>query len=143
MPSINRRLALTAAVVLMGASALAACSKSGGGVVADDMSLGNPQAKVTVIEYASPSCPHCAAWNADVWPAFKAKYVDTGKVNYVFREFITPPPQLAAAGIWTSSASQSPGGWLPPAHTSFEQPPLLQAASSLQALSKAVPSNLA
>jgi protein-disulfide isomerase len=51
-----------------------------------------------VIEYASPSCPHCAAWNADVWPAFKAKYVDTGKVNYVFREFITPPPQLAAAG---------------------------------------------
>jgi protein-disulfide isomerase len=53
---------------------------------------------VTVIEYASPSCPHCAVWNAEVWPAFKAKYVDTGKVNYVFREFITPPPQLAAAG---------------------------------------------
>ncbi len=64
-----------------------------------DMSLGNPHAKVTVIEYGSASCPHCARFNDEVFPAFKAEYVDTGKVRYVFREFLTPPVQLAAAGF--------------------------------------------
>ena len=67
--------------------------------VAGDMVLGNAKAPVTVIEYASLSCPHCAAWNAEVWPAFKAKYVDTGKVRYVFREIVTEPAQLAEAGF--------------------------------------------
>jgi protein-disulfide isomerase len=52
------------------------------------MSLGNAQAKVTVIEYASVGCPVCAKWQAEVYPAFKAKYVDTGKVHYVFREML-------------------------------------------------------
>ncbi|MEI6282330.1 MAG: thioredoxin domain-containing protein [Alphaproteobacteria bacterium] len=78
---------------------LAACGPKGGAVTSEDMSLGNPKADVTVIEYASASCVHCAAWDKDVWPAFKAKYVDTNQVNYVFREFITSPPQLAAAGF--------------------------------------------
>jgi len=64
-----------------------------------DMSMGNPHAKVTVIEYGSASCPHCARFNNEVFPAFKAKYVDTGKVRYVFREFLTDPVQLAAAGF--------------------------------------------
>ena len=78
---------------------LAACGPKGGAVTSEDMSLGNPKADVTVIEYASASCVHCAAWDKDVWPAFKANYVDTNQVNYVFREFITSPPQLAAAGF--------------------------------------------
>ena len=78
---------------------LAACGPKGGAVTSEDMRLGNPKADVTVIEYASASCVHCAAWDKDVWPAFKAKYVDTNQVNYVFREFITSPPQLAAAGF--------------------------------------------
>jgi protein-disulfide isomerase len=64
-----------------------------------DMTLGDPKAKVTVIEYASVTCPHCGRFNNDVFPAFKAKYVDTGKVRYVFREFPTDPLQLAAAGF--------------------------------------------
>lgn len=63
-----------------------------------DMSLGNPKAKVTVEEYASLSCPHCARFHADVFPAFKKKYIDTGKVRFVMHEFITPPEQPAAAG---------------------------------------------
>jgi protein-disulfide isomerase len=94
---LDRRV-LLAASLLMGLG-LAACGPKGGAVTAEDMSMGEANAKVTVIEYASVSCSHCAAWNKDVWPAFKAKYVDTGKVRYVFREFITPPPQLAAAGF--------------------------------------------
>lgn len=67
-----------------------------------DIALGNPKAKVTVVEYASLSCSHCAHFNTDVFPAFKAKYIDTGKVRYVFREFLTEPVQVAAAGFLTA-----------------------------------------
>jgi protein-disulfide isomerase len=64
-----------------------------------EMSLGNPGAPVTVIEYASVGCPHCAAWANDVFPEFRAKYVDTGKVRFVFREMLTGNATLAAAGF--------------------------------------------
>jgi len=64
-----------------------------------EMTLGDPKAKVKVIEYASVVCPHCARFNAEVFPAFKAKYVDTGKVLYAFREFPTEPVNVAAAGF--------------------------------------------
>ncbi len=66
---------------------------------ADDMSLGNPRAKVQVVEYASASCPHCARWEMEVFPAFKAKYVDTGRVRYTLKEYLTQPEALAAAGF--------------------------------------------
>jgi protein-disulfide isomerase len=82
---------------------LAACNKPTVGAATDaDMSLGNPQAKVTVIEYASASCPHCARFNNEVFPAFKAKYIDSNKIHYVFREFLTPPVEVAAAGFLTA-----------------------------------------
>ena len=60
-----------------------------------DLALGPVDAKVTVVEYASMTCGHCAHFTKDVWPEFKKKYVDTGKVRYVFREF--PLDDLAAA----------------------------------------------
>ena len=96
-----------AMAVLLGALALAACSqnKGGGGSAAalpDDMSLGNPNAKVTVIEYASVGCPVCDRWQLEVWPAFRAKYVDTGRVHYVFREMLVgggPEVTVAASGF--------------------------------------------
>ncbi|MBS0362926.1 MAG: DsbA family protein [Proteobacteria bacterium] len=66
---------------------------------ADDMSLGNPKAKVQVVEYASASCPHCARWDMEVFPAFRSKYVDTGKVRYTLKEYLTEPQALAAAGF--------------------------------------------
>jgi protein-disulfide isomerase len=68
-------------------------------VQSSDMGMGDPNAHVTVIEYGSASCPHCARFNNEVFPAFKAKYIDTGKVHYVFREFLTQPVELAAAGF--------------------------------------------
>jgi protein-disulfide isomerase len=64
-----------------------------------EMSLGNPNAPVTVIEYASVGCPHCAVWANDVFPEFRKKYIDTGKVRFVFREMLTGNPTLAAAGF--------------------------------------------
>ncbi len=63
-----------------------------------DMALGSPKAPVQVVEYASLSCTHCAHWNNEVFPAFKKQFIDTGKVRYVFREFLTQPYQFAAAG---------------------------------------------
>jgi protein-disulfide isomerase len=60
-----------------------------------DLALGPIDAKVTVVEYASMTCGHCAHFTKDVWPEFKKKYVDTGKVRYIFREF--PLDNLAAA----------------------------------------------
>jgi protein-disulfide isomerase len=68
----------------------------------DDMSLGNPTAKVTVVEYASVACPVCGRWYREVYPAFKAKYIDTGKIHYVFREMLVGGDQevsAAAAGF--------------------------------------------
>jgi protein-disulfide isomerase len=66
------------------------------------MSLGNPAAKVTMVEYASVACPHCALFNNTVFPAFKAQFIDTGKVHYVFREMLVggdAEQSMAAAGF--------------------------------------------
>lgn len=65
----------------------------------DDMTLGRQRARVVVIEYASAGCPHCAKWANEVFPAFKAKYVDTGRVRFVLREVITGQPAVATAGF--------------------------------------------
>lgn len=94
MRSLLSRVTIVAAL----AASLAACSPKSAEVTAEDMVLGDPNAKVTVIEYASVACPHCATWNAEVFPAFKAKYIDTGKVKYVHRDALTGEPRLANAG---------------------------------------------
>jgi protein-disulfide isomerase len=81
--------------------ALAGCSKSGGAAspAVGDMTMGKADAPVKVVEYASATCPHCARFNAEVFPAFKKKYIDTGKVHYTFRELLTPPNEVAAAAF--------------------------------------------
>ena len=52
-----------------------------------DMALGSAKAPVSIVEYASMSCPHCAAFDENVFPMLRSKYIDTGKVRFVFREF--------------------------------------------------------
>lgn len=52
-----------------------------------DIAIGSPKAPVTITEYASMSCPHCAAFGENVFPMLRSKYIDTGKVRFVFREF--------------------------------------------------------
>ncbi|HEY7247482.1 MAG TPA: DsbA family protein [Xanthobacteraceae bacterium] len=61
-----------------------------------DESLGSANAPVTIIEYASLTCPHCAHFHETTFPELKKKYIETGKVRFIFREF--PLDQLAAAG---------------------------------------------
>ncbi len=67
-------------------------------LAATDMVLGDADAPVTIIEYASLTCPHCATFNEQVMPAIKEKYIDTGKVKLVFREFPTAPANYALIG---------------------------------------------
>ncbi len=62
-----------------------------------DIVLGSEKAPVTVIEYASMTCPHCAHFSTTTLPELQKRYIDTGKVRFIFREF--PFDALAAAGF--------------------------------------------
>jgi len=68
-----------------------------------DMVLGDDKAPITMIEYASATCPHCAHFHEATWPDLKKKYIDTGKVKFIFREF--PLDQLAAAAFMLARCS--------------------------------------
>jgi protein-disulfide isomerase len=97
-------LSLTGLAALVGFSPLRLFSEAMAQSVADvakpvslpDMALGPANAPVTITEFASMTCPHCAAFNAEVFPKIKSEYIDTGKIRYVFREF--PLDIKAAAG---------------------------------------------
>lgn len=104
MRPFSRRAALSAFALL----ALAACGSANGddtapgapnadGVV--DMVLGDPDAPVTLIEYASITCGACLQFHQQVLPSIKEDYVETGLVKFVFREFPTPPANVAVAGF--------------------------------------------
>lgn len=97
MADLNRRLltTLAGALALIGLTGAAAPGPD----VSDQKTLGNPKARIEVVEYASASCPHCARFATDVFPAFKKKYIDTGKVHFTFREVLTDPAPVAAAGF--------------------------------------------
>ncbi len=109
---IITRRAFTAALSLTGLAALAGFSPlrligeamAQGAAALDvakpvslpDMALGPKDAAITITEYASMTCPHCAAFAENVFPKIKTEYIDSGKVRYVFREF--PLDIKAAAG---------------------------------------------
>lgn len=67
------------------------------GYYADERMMGNPAAKAVLIEYASLSCPHCAAFHAGILPQLKRDYIDSGKLLYVYRHFPLNEPALRAA----------------------------------------------
>lgn len=101
-------LSLTGLAALAGLSPLRLISEAMAQSAADvakpvslpDMALGPKDAAVTITEYASMTCPHCAAFNEQVFPKIKSEYIDTGKIRYVFREF--PLDIKAAAGSMLS-----------------------------------------
>jgi protein-disulfide isomerase len=110
--SLNRRsmlaLAIAASAVL-GAAAQPLMARPGDGpseVAVEalmnqpelpDLAMGNADAKVTIVEYASMTCGHCKQFHTTVLPDLKTKYVDTGKVRLVFREFPLDPRAFAAS----------------------------------------------
>ena len=68
-------------------------------ITQDDRVLGNPGAPITIIEYASLTCPHCAHFATDVLPELKREWIDTGKAKLVLRDFPLDGPALRAAMI--------------------------------------------
>ena len=68
-------------------------------ITKDDRVLGNPNAPITIVEYASMTCPHCAHFANDVLPEIKKEWIDTGKVKLVLRDFPLDEPALRAAMI--------------------------------------------
>ena len=101
----DRRIALVAfavaaAVGLHAASIAAPATPADAKIsLATEEAMGNPKAKVTLIEYGSAACPHCARVNNEVLPELKKNYIDTGKVRYVFREILTDPVPFAGTAF--------------------------------------------
>lgn len=72
---------------------------AGVSITAWDRTQGNPRAPIVMVEYAAPTCPHCAHFDMDYFPILKKKYIDTGKVYYVLRVFPLSPADIAAEAI--------------------------------------------
>lgn len=64
-----------------------------------DRTMGNPKAPMLVVEYAAPTCPHCAHFDTSIFPQFKKEWIDTGKAYYVFRVFPLNAVDVAVEGI--------------------------------------------
>jgi len=96
------RLAPAGLVALVAAAAPAAASDATGAAELmrpgplPDIVEGGASAPATIVEYASMTCSHCAAFHEQVWPALKAKYVDTGRAKFILREFPLDPLATAA-----------------------------------------------
>ena len=132
---IITRRAFTAALSLTGLAALAGLSPlrliaaamaQGAADVAKpvslpDMALGPANASVTITEYASMTCPHCAAFNAEVFPKLKTEYIDTGKVRYVFREFPLDIKAVAGSMLARCIAKDDPGKYFAVIDLLFKQ----------------------
>lgn len=93
----------TAAAAALSMLALAACGgdngAGGGAAASEDRVLGEADAPVTVIEYASVTCGACGAFHERTYGDFKEKYIDTGLVKFIFREFPTAPQPVSMAGF--------------------------------------------
>ena len=119
MKMITRRSVLLAGAAVAALAATPALAQEEGAPVdlaellkppaLGDMALGADEGatKVTIVEYASATCPHCAAFHKDVWPKLKADYVDTGKIRFIFREFPLNDPALAAFMIARAAPKES------------------------------------
>jgi len=84
----------------------------------DDIPMGSATAPVTIIEYASMTCPHCAAFAVNTFPKLKEKYIDTGKVRFIMREY--PLDGLAAAAFLLARCA-GPEKYYPLIETLFAQ----------------------
>jgi protein-disulfide isomerase len=80
--------------------------------------LGSEKAQVTVVEYASMTCSHCARFHTAVFPDLKKKYIDTGKVRFIFREFPLDP---IAMGAFALARCLPEDKYFPMVDTLFEQ----------------------
>ena len=86
-----------------------------------DIAIGSAKARVTITEYASMSCPHCAAFGENVFPMLRSRYIDTGKVRFVFREFPLDITAAAASMLARCVGNDDPEKYLAVVETLFKQ----------------------
>jgi protein-disulfide isomerase len=77
-----------------------------------DLIYGEANAKVTIVEYASTTCSHCARFRTETFPQLKAKYIDTGKVRMIFRHFVLNPLDMAASMLSYCGPADKRGAFL-------------------------------
>jgi protein-disulfide isomerase len=70
-----------------------------------DQVVGKADARITIIEYASFTCPHCAHFHEHIYPRLKAEWIDTGKARLIYRDFPTPPQGLAIGAAMIAQCS--------------------------------------
>lgn len=85
-----------------------------------DIAIGSPDAPVTLTEYSSMTCPHCAAFAQNVFPMLRSKYIDTGKVRFVFREFPLDIKAAAASILARCIGNGDPEKYLGAAELMFK-----------------------
>lgn len=103
--TLTRRAALAVMAAATGSAVLAQESTPATDpAVVQDFALGDPDAPIEIIEYASYTCPHCATFHANVWPELKANFVDTGKVHFIFR-----PVYFDGPGLWADMLARCSG----------------------------------
>ena len=94
-PALSRRTALALSLAAL------ALPRAGWAQAREivEMTMGSPDAPVTLVEYAMFTCPHCKAFQEEVFPQIKANFIDTGKVRLIYREVYFNRPSLWAAMI--------------------------------------------
>jgi protein-disulfide isomerase len=107
-------------------------------VTLPDMVLGSANAPVTITEYSSMSCPHCAAFGENVFPMLRTKYIDTGKVRFVFREFPLDIKAAAASMLARCIANGDAEKFFETVQLLFQQQQQLmeQASTTLKVIGK-------
>ncbi|MEL6285861.1 MAG: thioredoxin domain-containing protein [Pseudomonadota bacterium] len=129
--TLPRRVVIAA----LAATALAACGSANGdntpassGSALNEMVLGDPNAPVTLVEYASVTCGACYQFHMDVMPTIKERFIEPGHVKFAFREFPTPPVNVAVAGFAIARCA-GPDKYFDVLDDLFEsQPGIIQAA---------------
>jgi protein-disulfide isomerase len=101
MLKMNRRAMIALAMAMATGPVLAQETATAEPV---DFTLGSPDAKVKMVEYASFTCPHCAQFHADVFKKLKADYIDTGKVHFTLREVY-----FDRYGLWAAMVARCGG----------------------------------
>ena len=101
-PTLTRRAALALMSAATGTAVFAQDSTAA--PVVQAFTLGDPDAPIKIVEYASYTCPHCASFHADVFPELKANFIDTGKVHFIFR-----PVYFDGPGLWADMLARCTG----------------------------------
>jgi len=102
--NFSRRAALALMSGALASAAAPAFAQDAEKPVVEEMSIGSPDAPVTMIEYASLTCPHCAHFHEDVLPKIRENYIDKGKVRLVFR-----PVYFDRLGLWADMMARCGG----------------------------------